>query len=42
MNNILTREMFMQVLKFKHMGSLIDFKQNYFNRLIKFKAWQSH
>lgn len=31
----------MQVLQFKHMGSLIDFKQNYFNRLIKFKAWQS-
>lgn len=35
-------KMFMQVLKFKLMGSLIDFKQNYFNRLIKCEAWQSH
>lgn len=35
-------QMFIQVLKFKHMSSPIDFNKNYFKRLIKFKARQSH
>lgn len=34
-------QMFIQVLKFKHMSSPIDFKRNYFNRMIKFKGRQS-
>lgn len=35
-------QMLVQVLKFKHMSSPIDFKKNYFKRLIKFKARKSH